>query len=329
MNFKRLFGNRSLRKIERNSQIFQQDISPTFPLHQASVIRMNSTYLECVDMDYMERGTKSFLGFGFIFIFVSLILSLLIATVWKWSVWSPTMRKDSLDALLLIICGSIVAILICFLTLKTECFTYTHYPIRFNRKTRKVHAFCRNGTVMTGDWEDLFFNINFGTSLSNKGVYFHMLAADGKTVLGTFKLPHVSTRSDPLLLSFWEFVRLYMEGNDKSLEALASQIDGVSDIAEKPETFKQSLKQCAYTAYDAYSSDTRYFLSQPLVYWYGFFRWLGQLTNKIPRWPADIEAQCRIEPDDPYLRDCDHLAPRWKPSKQVLDMIWRARSGVG
>lgn len=32
-----------------------------------------------------------------------------------------------------------------------DAFTYTHYPIRFNRKNRQVYVFRLNGTVLKAD----------------------------------------------------------------------------------------------------------------------------------------------------------------------------------
>ena len=32
-------------------------------------------------------------------------------------------------------------------------------------------------------------------------------------------------------------------------------------------------------------------------------RWFAMRTSKIPVWPEEIEAACRIEPGDPYIKD--------------------------
>jgi len=63
----------------------------------------------------------------------------------------------------------------------------------------------------------------------------------------------------------------------------------------------------------------------PVIYSGAFFRWLAQKTNEVPIWPAEIEAQCRIEPNDPYLRDRDNLSPKgaWKMPRELKEMIRR------
>jgi hypothetical protein len=51
-------------------------------------------------------------------------------------------------------------------------------------------------------------------------------------------------------------------------------------------------------------------LSLPMALLFSLGRWTAMHTCVIPRWPADVDAQCAIEPNDPYLRDRDHLAPK-------------------
>jgi hypothetical protein len=42
---------------------------------------------------------------------------------------------------------------------------------------------------------------------------------------------------------------------------------------------------------------------------FGFIgRVIAMPTCKIPVWPQEIEEECKIEPDDPYIRDAQHLA---------------------
>jgi len=46
----------------------------------------------------------------------------------------------------------------------------------------------------------------------------------------------------------------------------------------------------------------------PLALLFSLGRWVAARTCVIPRWPADVEAACAVEPNDPYLRDRNHLA---------------------
>ena len=51
-------------------------------------------------------------------------------------------------------------------------------------------------------------------------------------------------------------------------------------------------------------------ISLPLAILFTPGRIVAMLTGRIPRWPAEIEATCQIDPNDPHLRDGQHLAPR-------------------
>jgi hypothetical protein len=46
----------------------------------------------------------------------------------------------------------------------------------------------------------------------------------------------------------------------------------------------------------------------PFCFLFSIGRWLAMQTCTIPVWPEEVEKECQIEPDDPYLRDRDHLA---------------------
>jgi hypothetical protein len=189
-----------------------------------------------------------------------------------------------------------------------ECFTYTHFPIRFNRKTRKVHVFRRNGTVMTEDWEKLYFTL-CSCQEGEWEARGHRMAEDGVTVLETFSLPFAETmdrnRETSITWSFWEFVRRYMEEPDE-LPALADQIEHTVNVADRQENFFSGYAR-VYSLLGALGVVLFPFWA-PLCFVYAIGRWIAMTTSRIPHWPAGIEAECQIEADDPYLRDAKHLA---------------------
>ena len=41
---------------------------------------------------------------------------------------------------------------------------------------------------------------------------------------------------------------------------------------------------------------------------YSLGRWIANITSKIPQWLEEVERECQIDPDDPYIRDRDNLA---------------------
>jgi hypothetical protein len=193
--------------------------------------------------------------------------------------------------------------------LRKEIFRYTHYPMRFNRKTRKVHVFRLDGTIMTEDWDKLYFTLGEGQPRTYE-VRGHRLAEDGITVLETFALAFHSTLYSPMLCSQWEFIRRYMEDGP---EKLVGQVEHVMDIADKRETFWNGFHR--HMAEYASIPPLAWLLS-PLLFLGSITRWVAMQTSKIPVWPAEIEAESQIEPGDPYIRDAQHLAK--KPQEPSL-----------
>jgi len=292
--------NRPLSPFEKQAHLPQKQRSPAPPWFQLSVIKMNSTFLECPDGYFLEKG---FVGlFGLIFVGMSGFAGLAfpIVTIMKWSTYPPDERFESLlFALFAFAIGSFF--FWGFLNfLKKEILRYTHYPVRFNRKTRKVHCFRDDGTVMTEDWDKLFFCTI--PMLRSWGVYFHRLAEDGETVLDTFGLPYVTGKNDEFLTSQWEFVRHFMEEGPAEL---VGQVDIVMDIADRRETFWNGFQRLMAPS----GSGIVALIFAPLGFLFAISRRFAMLTCIVPVWPAEIEAECQIEPNDPYIRDRNHLAP--------------------
>jgi cellulose biosynthesis protein BcsQ len=205
------------------------------PRCQLSVIRMNSTYLECVDKLFAEKGGAATAAILFIVVASVFLIAILVSTIQDWS----TLRKpeQAIGFLLAMYAIGLPFIWFMWWGLRLEAFRLTHYPIRFNRKTRMVHWFrFDDGTVQSEPWEKLYFTLKKIDELSpiaSWEVVAHRLSEDGKTVLETFGLPYTNTYdvrdSDPFIWSQWEFVRRYME-EPEELGALADQVEFVMDV---------------------------------------------------------------------------------------------------
>src|SRR5690606_2804043 len=97
---------------------------------------------------------------------------------------------------------------------RLEAFRWTHYPIRLNRKTRQMHAFRQDGSVLTVAWDDLFLHTGrshpplAGEELD---VRAHVLDADGETVRETVTLGYVYLGGPRAEMQLWEYLRRYME----------------------------------------------------------------------------------------------------------------------
>jgi len=306
--------NRELTDSEREYQLRQKEHLNLEMRNEASITRMNSTYLETVDRYFAWRGfVFSFLGFGFFLLLLFDVAATILCISRIHNGINPygytyTTTFFWLLSLPMILYGG-------WGTLQ-ESFTYTYFPIRFNRKTRKVYVF-RPGRpslpILEADWDKIFFT----RSPCNKGIHTtanwdirgHILAKDGKTVLDTFALsPCISEIEDPdqkMLMGYWEVVRRYMEEGPKEVYDIITYCD---PIYEHRETFKGAFVRL----YRNTSSLGIVVCCMASLLWIPSFlgRCIAGLTCRTPRWPAHIEAVCPIEPNDPYIKDASMNAPK-------------------
>ncbi|POT57523.1 hypothetical protein C3432_06055 [Citrobacter amalonaticus] len=258
---------------------------------EKGVISINSVYLEVTDANYKGRG------FFTVFLIVFLIIFSGAASLFTWDLLS---RGLIYDAVLTFSIFSPAFIMI-YIGLKTECFKLTHYPIRFNRKERKVHLFRMDGTVSTYNWDDIFFTLvqrkPDGFTARHWYLCGLILDEDGLTVKDMFTLGMYDLFQHEVL-PFWELIRRYMEDEDGVQDAVNS-IQYYLPIARTKETYKTGLEILTYKY--------RYRLAKvilfPLSLLESLGRWVSMRTSKTPQWPVEIEAQCQIADNDPYRFD--------------------------
>jgi hypothetical protein len=274
------------------------------------VTKLNGSFLESVDKFYGWKGLLSVVTLAIILMFGAFLLNTLAAFLIapfldrdlflrRWL--DPNLLQNSPNVLMSLLTTALCAPLLAFAAwgLRKESFAYTHYPIRLHRKTRTVYVFRFDGTVLTAKWDDIFFSLGRGARLSHKqewDIRGHVLAADRKTVLETFVFS-VHADDQDFVRRHWEFLRRYMEDGPKEAAALVKIF---SAVADQRETAKLGFyRMWANLGFGTILG----FVALPLV----FPLWLGRLfamrTSKVPVWPAEVEAACRIEPGDPYERD--------------------------
>lgn len=299
--------NRPLTEAERADQLQQKKRVEIDPHYNLSVIRINSTYLEIVDKYYAWKG-----GALLISVVVILIASIALGTVAalvinKWDMATIENRQGSLGALFVAALVFLPLIIYSIWLALRETFTYTHYPIRLNRKTRMVYVFRRDGTILSVPWDDLFFTLNKATRDWN--VRGHVLDVDGVTVKETFAFPMYDDLKSELLL-YWEFVRRYMEdGPAKLIGSGDGQVNICHPIADRKESFGWSM----HLIYSHFAPvPIMLWIFSPFLTLVGLARYLAHLTCDVPEWPKRINDSCVIEPGDPYERDARHNSPNLK-----------------
>ncbi|WP_413615347.1 hypothetical protein MRB56_21375 [Halomonas cupida] len=181
-----------------------------------------------------------------------------------------------------------------------ELFTYTHYPIRFNRKTRKVYVFRRNGPggVLVVPWDEVFWHIGRGLQQNFLcDVRGHVM--DGMRVKDTFAVGQYfdDSRIDRIQAT-WEFIRRYMEEGPETVAE--HPLDRLIDKSVTP-----SWKNCYLWVGASMGPGfvaLRYVLFPlfyPIVGLLTLGRWLTLNSCKDPVWPPEVEAECQVEPNDP------------------------------
>lgn len=266
----------------------------TEPAYQLSVIRTNSTYIELVDKYYGWKGLITSVA-----LVGNAILLWMLAEMTIVSVTIPGRFEKDWPFLLLMYAIASPVIAHCVWALRKEAFAYTHYPIRFNRKTRMVYVFRLDGTVLSVPWDEVFFCLG-ALPQTRWEIQGHVLAEDGKTVCETFAaFPQTALGAIERgqLLRHWEFIRRYME-------------EGPRDAYERARVCLPIATQREPIAFGFHrmhvEAGTNVALSlafavMALVTLPG--RWFAMRTSKIPVWPHEIENACRVAPGDPYVRD--------------------------
>ena len=300
--------DRPLSPTELDDHLPQNVQSSRMPWHGFGVIKMNSTFLELVDKFYPEKGYSLVaLAMG---LFV-MLCGLLIKPDLFISVWSKMLLFENGMADVFMMLLMTLPFIIPPIWMLHREIRYTHYPIRFNRKTRKVYVFRHDGTVMAEDWDNLYFTLARhgetemevrGHRLSDERRLVETIGGrrveDSPVVLETFGLPWSQTRRSPYLTMQWEFVRRYMECPEE-LDDLAKQVDVVMPVADRRESFTHGFMRHFAQGGGGLGS----VILVPMFFVVDLGRWVVMHVARIPKWPKEVEDACQIEPDDPWQLD--------------------------
>lgn len=274
-------------KLEQNNRI---EITNEELIPDIKVIAINSHYLEMVDKYYSSKG--------FISLFSSLLTIVFLGTGIIFILLPIFMDADLINIALILSPPFLAMGFFMLFLLRTEWFRRTHYPLRFDRKNQLVHAFRTDGSIITVPWEKIFFTTGLNHIKSIQGDYYisgHVLAEDNKTVIDTFCLPGSSGNLE-LLKNHWEFVRRYME---EGPEHLIQQVEFCLPIANKKESFGFTF----FYISTLFKGIPKFLMPLlfPFIFILSIPRYIAILTSRRPIWPQEIEEQCIIEKDDPYV----------------------------
>ena len=301
--------NCSLSDWEARRKVHQDKAESATPWGCLSVIKMNSTYLETVDKFFEYRGTITAVCLPGVVMFSSAMFIFPSIALNSWAENSLDDQKAELYFLAFVLTLAIGMVLFLANTLRKELFRYTHYPIRFNRKNRMVYVTRLNGTVMVESWDKLVFTRSQCGDETVQEIRGHRMAEDGVTVLETFGLP--GSADMPYIFCIWEFVRRYMEHGP---EELMDKVALVADVEYRRESVFHSFLRVKSTM------NAIWVIALPIILWITIGRIIANFSARRPRWPKEIEAECQIEADDPYIIDIDN------PPEET-DWSWLGRGG--
>lgn len=321
------------------------------PLELHSTIQFNSTYIELVDKVYHERGYFTIFGLWFVF---TPILILIFLFVKAYIVELSEIGFGLINLLYFIVMiGMFIPVLYLTyrLSLKIDTFTYTHFPIRFNRKNKMVYVFAKDGIVSKYHWDDLYVAIMVSKEFKNKprkntyDVRLNVLD-ENKVITHAFALPYCqeSYLDEEKLMykGLWEYVRRYMEEGVKDSYA---QVEQLIPIAHQRETLWLSIKMAwhSFNRYDyvifkknqegIYINDHEeqrklkviaptiqgLFFSFVMMYIIG--RYTIAKLAKRPIWPDWVEAECQIDANDVYDLENHPKPKKSAPRPSLLQWV--------
>lgn len=299
--------NRQLTDEEQARQLKVGQAASSTARDDFSVFEMNDVYLETTNAAFAQRGL---LTYGCIFIFA---MGLMLVVLTLWAVTNPPANVVGAERMVALICMggfSLVGLGIVFAALwgmRQENFTWTRFPVRFNRKTRMVHAFRGAGSkgVISVPWDKAFFFIEPRPKdpISRALVFnlrCHVLNERGRVAQSFSIGSRVTTIDDEStgngrsivrgLNHQFEYIRRYMEGGPSAVPT-PEWVPKETSFANSRRIWTRDdealLKERSVLA------TTLVWILRPFVYLTVVLHYIGMRTSREPVWPADVEESCR------------------------------------
>ena len=291
--------NRPLMEEEVASQLKVSVAASEHPNDNFSVFEKNETFLETANAQFHERGMLTYGGLFAVPLLAYAAFGILDMML---NVPDAVRKSGNLVAGLIGFGGlelCVLALLMAVLWgLHTELFTWTRLPIRFNRRTRMVHAYRGAGGngIISVAWDKAFFFIEsrgqgFISRTNTYNIRCHVLD-ERQYVVQSFSVgKSVASLRDELgqqgaqtvstLANEFEYIRRYMEEGASMLpepELVPTQV-----------SLRNSMKIWLRTARRVMRSGNPVAVPVlvliPFAALTGVLHYIGQLTSRQPAWP--------------------------------------------
>lgn len=295
--------------------------------NHGSLIRFNSTFLEMIDRRFRQRGmVLTCLAMLAVLVFLAAWVYLVVDSVASRDGAAPP-GFDGFFVFVTVVLAAGVGV-VTWLVLAKDFFTFTHYPIRFDRRTRMVHAFfgAREGGVASVPWDEAFFHVGRtgGADSGGEGglcdIRCHVVDADG-AIRRTFAVGHYFDE-EAKVLAEWEFIRRYMEDGPEGVfeePRVDPAVYGASlvvptrriDLSVVP-----SLRNCydwVVMAMPQAWFGARLWL-MPLYGPLALCRWSVMSSCRAPTWPRSVDPGAAPEPADPHRLPEPRVHAQWLTS---------------
>ena len=278
--------------------------------HLFAITQMNSTFLDVENKFYTHKGhfnAQNLYFFSFAF-------AVLVVMPFYYFV-----LKDFTFDLFSYFIGFLFVLPIFILyplltNYKPDNGNYTHFPIRFNRKNRKVYFLDMQGNYQSEDWKKMKFCIVQPNSMQGDyEIWGFILNKDTQLIEHTVAIgPAVP--SVEALEALWSMICIYIDEGPEVLyphdlkllendeNKIFSKVTFCNDIVGKKETKAFSYYRVNL---NSYGSQFFYYLRLLLlesVFW-KWGRLYAMWTCKIPVWPDWILNECHVEDNDPFIVD--------------------------
>lgn len=267
-----------------------------------SIISINSTFIEVVDPGNRMRGVNPFFSLSGFFPLTFAILFLCYALV-VYQKDFPLFLYIFLWVSLIIMSGLFFPIAI--MLIRWDMFKKTHYPIRFNRKNRKVYAYSQDMGVVVMNWDDINFYSSHATSaeenrgMGHEDIRGYVKDEEGNTKYHLMFFKYEGKKMMRGALEIWELVRSYMEEPDGYIKAF--NVDQrLLALEDRKEGFVESIIQGSHVIADSIFLQV---LFAPAILWTATGRIMAKWTCSVPHWPEWVNEECKVSEDDLYVRN--------------------------